>query len=257
MANVSFRMLGDNQGYIARIKAVITNLSFVTLCLTLSGLFFVVTGIQYWLPSYLKEMFGKEVLGEEEGVDDYMVNFAFAFTCFTAPILGAVAGGVTVTKMGGYNTVRAQTLQYYMSACAVACALPIPFLNSFGLVVTLCWFLIFFGGFVLPTVTGIMINTVPPNQKTSANSLANLAYNLIGYLPAPAIYGAVRTATGSQRIALGSILYLTLIIQVLVVVGIRRKLYLEAKEKAMLRSRSSSLKSARESVKDNISHTHS
>ena len=68
MANVSFRVLGENEGYIARIKAVITNLSFMALCITLSGLFFVVTGIQYWLSDYLKKIFGDAV--RPDGVSD-------------------------------------------------------------------------------------------------------------------------------------------------------------------------------------------
>lgn len=112
----------------------------------------------------------------------------------------------------------------------MACSLPIPFIYNFTLSVALVWGLIFFGAFILPSVTGIMINTVPPNQKTSANSLANLSYNLLGYLPAPSIYGAVSAASGSQRIALGSILYMTIAIQTLLIIGIRRKLYLEAKQ---------------------------
>ena len=63
MGNVSFRMLGENkeQGYVSRVKAVLTNLSFMALCLSLSGLFFVVTGIQFWFSDYLKKEFGKEV----------------------------------------------------------------------------------------------------------------------------------------------------------------------------------------------------
>jgi MFS family permease len=100
-------------------------------------------------------------------------------------------------------------------------------MNSFILTIVLAWLLVFFGGAILPTVTGIMINTVEPNQKTSANSLANLSYNLIGYLPAPSIYGAVSAATGSPKIALATILYMTAPIGLMLFVGIRRKLYLE------------------------------
>lgn len=163
---------------------------------------------------------------------------------------------MTTAKLGGYNNIAAQKLQYYVAACALACAIPIPFLNSFLSVATLSWFLVFFGGFVLPTVTGIMINTVPPNQKTSANSLANLAYNLVGYLPAPSVYGAVSAATGSQRIALASILYVTALVEILLIIGIRRKLYLEGKEKAdLFRSRGDSMRSQRQSQTNNtISH---
>ena len=40
-------------------------------------------------------------------------------------------------------------------------------------------------------MTGIMLSTVDESLKTTANSVANLIYNLFGYLPAPYVYGAV------------------------------------------------------------------
>lgn len=73
MANVSFRVLGEDEGYTARIKAVVTNLSFMALCMTLSGLFFVVTGIQYWLSDYLKNVFGRDPVLRPDGVSDETV----------------------------------------------------------------------------------------------------------------------------------------------------------------------------------------
>jgi len=59
----------------------------------------------------------------------------------------------------------------------------------------LFWGILFFGGFILPPVTGIMLNSVPDTQKASANSVANLTYNMLGYFPAPVIYGFVATFT--------------------------------------------------------------
>lgn len=126
--------------------------------------------------------------------------------------------------MGGYNNVAAQKLQVYMAFFAVVCAVPVPFVNSFYMVAILLWGLLFFGGFVLPTITGIMINTVQPNQKSSANSLANLAYNLIGYLPAPSVYGFISSTTGNPRYAMGTIMFMSIIIEGLLYYGIRKKL---------------------------------
>ena len=42
----------------------------------------------------------------------------------------------------------------------------------------------------------LQISNVPPSGKTTANSLANFVYNLLGYLPAPYIYGLVYDRTG-------------------------------------------------------------
>ena len=61
------------------------------------------------------------------------------------------------------------------------------------------WFMLFFGGFVLPPLTGIMLNTVPEYHRGQANSLATLSYNLIGYFPAPSWYGLVSSLTGHDE----------------------------------------------------------
>jgi hypothetical protein len=53
------------------------------------------------------------------------------------------------------------------------------------------WLLLFWGGFMTPQVVGIMLNSVEENKRISANSLAQLAFNLFGYLPAPTFYGFI------------------------------------------------------------------
>lgn len=45
----------------------------------------------------------------------------------------------------------------------------------------------------------MQISNVPPSAKTTANSLANFGYNLLGYLPAPYIYGLVYDNTGGGK----------------------------------------------------------
>lgn len=49
----------------------------------------------------------------------------------------------------------------------------------------------------MPVITGFMLAQVPPNLRTLANSIANLFYNLLGFFPAPSIYGIVYQATGA------------------------------------------------------------
>jgi len=103
----------------------------------------------------------------------------------------------------------------------------------------LFWGLLFFGGFILPPVTGIMINSVPDSQKASANSIANLCYNLFGYLPAPVVYGFIATFTKTEgppgtpnksRWAMGALLYSTIPTIACLLWGINRKLKLKEQE---------------------------
>ena len=51
----------------------------------------------------------------------------------------------------------------------------------------------------MPALIALQIANVPPSAKTTANSLANFVYNLLGYLPAPYIYGLVYDNTGGGK----------------------------------------------------------
>ena len=61
------------------------------------------------------------------------------------------------------------------------------------------WLLLFFGGSITPGLTGIMIASIPENSKEIGNSVTQLFYNLIGYLPSPFIYGFVCKYTGGSK----------------------------------------------------------
>ena len=116
-----------------------------------------------------------------------------------------------------------------MGVLAVLSALPIPFLTNFYHFVTLIWFLLFFGGFVLPPITGIMLNSVSEYQRTSANSFANLSYNLFGYAPAPIFYGLISKISGGDksRWPLGCLLYSTVFTIGMLLNAIYKKFQLE------------------------------
>ena len=113
--------------------------------------------------------------------------------------------------------------------------LPCPFISSIKLYALCIWLLLFFGGIILPPVTGIMLNTVEENQKTSANSLANLAYNLFGYMPAPIFYGFVSVLTGGEksRWPMGVLLYSSILTVFLLYSALQSKIQHDELKKKM------------------------
>ena len=138
-----------------------------------------------------------------------MVFTSFGIISITAPILGLIVGGNVTSNLGGFKSKQALRITQLVSVLTLFCSVPIPFLSDFKTVATLLWFLLFFGGAILPNITGIMLNTIDGSLKTTANSLANLSYNLIGYLPAPFIYGAIYdTGEGkNSRLAMGALMF--------------------------------------------------
>ena len=75
----------------------------------------------------------------------------------TGPVLGIVVGGYVSSCIGG---IHSKTMLFVAICVAVAClasAAPIPFLSFFPVVASLVWFLLFFGGSLLPYMTGVML----------------------------------------------------------------------------------------------------
>lgn len=116
---------------------------------------------------------------------------AFGIVSITGPVAGVIVGGSVTTKMGGFASPKTLYTTCALAFLCFLCAAPIPFINDFKLFNILLWLLLFSGGFILPPMTGIMLSTIDPQLKTTANSLANMIYNLGGYLPGPFIYGLI------------------------------------------------------------------
>lgn len=91
--------------------------------------------------------------------------------------------------MGGYDKPEALYACVGYSLIGTLSGLPIPFLNTFWPVVVLIWIQLFFGGAMVPPVTGIMLTAVPQKLRAFANSNTTTIYNLFGFLPAPSVYG--------------------------------------------------------------------
>lgn len=76
-----------------RVVSLLTNKKYILLALTLTNLYFVVSGIQYWITKYLQV-----VLNVEETV----AQTFFSLTCLTAPVSGVIIGGSITTYFGGF-----------------------------------------------------------------------------------------------------------------------------------------------------------
>ena len=86
--------LPGERGTCRQIGMLLCSPLYVLLTLALCFLYFVVTGIQFWITDYLHE-----VVGEPKE----KVLTAFAITSCTGPALGVVFGGWLVDRMGGYK----------------------------------------------------------------------------------------------------------------------------------------------------------
>jgi MFS family permease len=170
---------------------------YVYTVLSIASLYFVVTGIQFWISDYLRVVLE---------LPKNTVFLSFSIVSITAPTIGVLCGGYIVDRFGGYTGKHALTLCIIFGSLAAVFGMPIPFLDSFWPVCILLWMVLFFGGAIMPPITGIMISSVPRNLRAFGQSTAQIFQNLLGYFPAPFLYGYVCKLTGGEKSRWGMIM---------------------------------------------------
>ena len=199
-----FSMIDDTeeegtQKYISVLRDLVRNKKYILTMFGISSLLFVVTGIQFWISDYMQEVML---------IPSSKVYITYAVICITAPVLGVLLGGFFIQYLGGYTDKRALDACYKIAIVAACCGIFLPFVDIIWVFVILMWLLLFFGGSITPGLTGIMLSSIPDNSKEIGNSVTQLCYNLLGYLPSPFLYGLVCKYTGGtkSRYGLGVIL---------------------------------------------------
>lgn len=94
---------------------------YIGITLSMSVLFWVTTGVQYWFSDYLIR---------EIKVPSETVFVAFSVIMLTAAIFGVLAGGWAVSYLGGYNDIKSFYFILTMAVASIFVALPIPMLDS-------------------------------------------------------------------------------------------------------------------------------
>lgn len=65
--------------------------------------------------------------------------------------------------------------------------------------ILLFWITLCNGALLLPIVIGIMLTKVEPELRATANSFANFMYNLLGFFPAPFVYGLANQLSSDPK----------------------------------------------------------
>lgn len=107
-------------------------------------------------------------------------------------------GGYIINRRGGYENPTTVYAVFLFAAVGIGCAVVIPFVNDFYIVAILLWLVLFFGGAMMPGLTGIMMVSVPPYLRAFGNSNGEIIKNILGYLPAPFMYGWFNSMFGER-----------------------------------------------------------
>ena len=171
--------------YCYQTMLVLTTPLYLTITFGLCSIYFIVTGIQFWMTAYLIRILE---------IDPVTVVILFSVTTVTAPLFGVIMGGIFADNYGGYkgkNSVKAMKLCCAFGFVSFVFAFPLGFLFSIIYVITLLWFFLFFGAAIIPVGTGLMISSVRKDCQATSSSLSQLTFNLFGYFFSPILTGYI------------------------------------------------------------------
>ena len=186
--------MGNLSRYFLQAKTVLFTPLYVSITLGMCAIYFIVTGIQFWMTKYLIEILEIEPL---------LVNIIFSAISVTAPLSGVIVGGTISDKYGGYkgkNTIKAIKMIIAFGLVSFVFAFPMGFLFQIVYLSVLLWTFLFFGAAIIPIGTGIMISAVPKSCQATSSSISQLIFNLLGYFFSPMITGYVMDKFNDKRL---------------------------------------------------------
>ena len=166
------------------LKEILNYRIYVLSIFGLSCLYFSVTGLQYWGSDYMNRVM--RIHSPEKRL------LYFSIICFSSPTLGVILGGYIVNYLQGYENRKVYDLCFFLSILTFVNAVFSIFCKKIIPFIIFTWLALLFGGAIMPTLTGIVITSLPQHLRASGNSLQLFIGTLFGYLPAPYVYGAIQ-----------------------------------------------------------------
>ena len=131
------------------IRDLCTNSVYILLVFAISSLYFVVSGLQFWITTYMTTVLGVP-MGE-------VFNF-YIITCLSAPTFGVLLSIVLFNYIGGYSSKNAFSVCLTIGPLAVVTGIPVPLVSNEWIVYVLLWLIFFFGSIILAPLVGMMLN---------------------------------------------------------------------------------------------------
>lgn len=75
-----------------------------------------------------------------------------------------------INRIGGYDNPKSVFYVFAFACIGIGAAVIIPFVDDFYVLGGLLWIVLFFGGSMMPGLTGIMMSSVSPYLRAFGNS---------------------------------------------------------------------------------------
>ncbi|SBT87814.1 major facilitator superfamily domain-containing protein, putative [Plasmodium malariae] len=182
------------------VKKLLNNRLYIIITLGMSNLYFVVTGIQFWITEYMSVVL----------LTEKMKIVTVSTLCFlTSPTSGVWFGGFICDLFGGYkNTNYFKTIKVATAFAISACIFGIlsAHLSNFIFFSICLWLCLFSGSALVPVAVGMLLSCVNNHQKSLSSAVSQVIYNVFGWFSAPLLSGIIMDImhkyTNDNRLAL-------------------------------------------------------
>ncbi|KAK2194533.1 bifunctional Major facilitator superfamily/Major facilitator superfamily domain/MFS transporter superfamily/Protein spinster-like [Babesia duncani] len=185
--------------------AIITNPIFLFATLAVSVLYYILTAIHYWMTKVLLSMFD---------APEHVVYIGFTIVSTTAPVFGVIFGSFVIDKINckcKHKVLISDTILFIWAVICVALGGFILIWPLFYNIIICVWFILFFGGCILPPLTLVSIKMIREPLRPLASSINMCLYHIFGYIGGATIPGIIMDLTGSDSAALPATFFATAI----------------------------------------------
>lgn len=140
------------------------------------------TALHYWIGDYMRSALnfeGTKVFG------------AYTIIAISGPVGGLFAGSIITAFLGGYENKHSSLALIISQSIACVFGLASPFFNSVYYYCALTTLYFVFNSVVQSLIQGIILNSVSPQNKGIAFSIANFSTMVVASGPFPFFYGAL------------------------------------------------------------------
>ena len=190
-----FLLISDNTGKYIQIKndenknfkdnlfIILTNKVFLFNTISGSVAFFGLGVIQFWGNDYLKNYLEVKNNG---------ALFMFNILSISGPTLGVAFGGYLISKIGGYSKIEANYIPIFFSFLSGIFGLSVGFTNKLFIYFIVSWIYYFSLGAMLPSESGIILDSLSEKLKGDGFTITNFLLNLLGNCPSPFIFPLIK-----------------------------------------------------------------
>ena len=173
----------DNKNFKDNLFIILANKVFLFNTISGSVAFFGLGVIQFWGNDYLKHYLN---------VNNNGALFIFNILSISGPTLGVVFGGFLIAKIGGYSKKEANYIPLFFSILSGIFGLSIGFTNKLLNYFILSWIYYFSLGAMLPSESGIILDSLSEKLKGDGFTITNFLLNLLGNCPSPFIFPLIK-----------------------------------------------------------------